>query len=260
MLRAETEVANARQGWISARNGVELAKAAFNNVLGRPLDTPVELADPGSPRFVSLDLAPCIESACRARAEVLRADSQIGFSDSMTKIARLGSKPQFNFRWGYNRNFDTTLFSSQSNSWKAFITGSLSLYDGGATKAAISKAESDSNNARSTREQVVKAVALDTQQSYLSMAESRERINAAEKALEQATEAMRLADVRFKSGLSTQVEVLDAQTALTAAETNHVNALYDYQIAQARLEHAVGGHVQMAKLLEQSGQQVAEGK
>ena len=77
----------------------------------------------------------------------------------------------------------------------------------------------------------------------------------AEKALEQARESMRLAEVRYKAGrLRRSSRSFDAQTALTQAETNHVNAVYDYYTSLAQFEKAVGGTTQMAKLIE-SGKQ-----
>lgn len=72
VLRAETEVADAKQGLISAQNGVELAKAAFNNTLGRDLSAAVELDEPGPPQIVDLQLASCLDSACTNRPEVLK--------------------------------------------------------------------------------------------------------------------------------------------------------------------------------------------
>jgi outer membrane protein len=260
VLRAETEVANARQGLISAQNGVQLAKSAFNNVLARPLDADVDLDEMPRSDFVNVTLAACIDTADSYRPEVLRAQSLIKFSDQMTKIAQLSSKPRFNLRWAYSYNFDDSELSPQGGSWQALLTTSSSVYDGGAAKAAADKAKSDANNARSAAEQIIKGVMLDAQQSHLRVNESKERITAADKGLEQAKEAKRLADVRYKGGVSTQLEVLDAQAALTLAETNYVNALYDYQIALAGLEKAVGGRTYMAKLIESSGQMMASEK
>jgi outer membrane protein TolC len=249
VLRAETQLANAKPDLIIAENELELAKSALNNVLGRPHNTPVELEELDKPLFVDLELTKCVDSACAYRPEVRQAESQVQASGEMTKVAKLLGKPRFNFRWAYNKSFDVSTFSPRDASWQAFLTTSISLYDGGATSASVAKAQADASTAKSMQEQVVRTVTLDTQQSYLSLKESRERIQAAEKALEQARESMRLADVRYKGGVSTQVELFDAQSALTLSDTNYVNGLYDYQVSLAKVEHAVGGPTHMAKLL-----------
>ena len=249
VLRAETELANAQPGLIQAQNNVELAKSGLNNLMGRPVTTLVELVEPEDPGCPKFELAEVSDAASRWRPEILKATTQVSAADQMRKIASLSGKPRFNLQWDYNRNFDATIFNPRESSWRAYLTTSISVFDGGATRAAVDKASSDAANARSLQDQMLQAVALDAQQSYLSLNESQSRIQAAEKGLQQAREAMRLAQVRYQGGLSTQLEVLDARAALTLAETNHVNATYDYQIALARLERAVGGKEQFASLL-----------
>lgn len=249
VLRAETELANARQGLISSKNGVELAKAAFNNVLGRALDTPVDLEDAHAQPPINIELAACTDCAQRSRPEVQQAARIIDMNDQIAKATKKSGMPKFGFRWAMNKNFDTSVFSPQSSSWKAYLTASMPLFDGGATKAATARAESDTKISQSARDQVVLGVALDTQQAYLEMKAGTEKIAASEKALEQARESMRLANLRYAGGVSTQVEVLDARSALTTAETNHVNAMYDYDIAVAKLEKAVGGQKTFIALL-----------
>src|SRR5262249_48932142 len=58
--------------------------------------------------------------------------------------------------------------------------------------------------------------------------------------VQQAQEALRIAQVRYRAGVSTNVEVTDAQVALTQAQTNQVNAEYDYLDAEAGLAGALG--------------------
>jgi len=249
VLRAETEVANAKHGLISARNGVELAKAAFNNTIGRDPAESVELAEPKQPLHATFSLEQCLELAAAARPELLMMQAQQGLAKDMLYIAKQGSKPQVNVTWLMTQNFTTTVFNPRDNSWRALATISMPLYDGGKAKSEVDQARSDTVTAGLAREQALQGVRLDVRQAYLQADESREKIAVAEKALEQAREAMRLADVRYKAGVSTQLEIFDARAALTAAETNHVSSVYDYHIALAQLEKAVGGRTQMAKLV-----------
>jgi outer membrane protein len=249
VLRAETELANAKQGLIAGRNGVQLAKSALNNVMGQPVATLIDVVEPEKPVFPKIELAACTDAACNWRPEVLKSKTQVRMADQTRKITSLAGKPRFNLQWDYNRNFNSTIFNPRDHGWTAYLTTNISVFDGGATRAAVDRASSDADNARSMQQQVTQGVTLDAQQAYLNLNESRDRIQVAEKGLEQAKEAMRLAQVRYQGGVSTQLEVLDAQAALTLAETNHVNATYDYQTALANLERAVGGKEQFAGLL-----------
>jgi OMF family outer membrane factor len=78
------------------------------------------------------------------------------------------------------------------------------------------------------------------QQSIIAVRDANERAQVAAGTVTQAREALRLANVRFRAGVGTQLEITDAQTALTQAETNEVNARYDYLGALARLSRATG--------------------
>jgi outer membrane protein TolC len=72
------------------------------------------------------------------------------------------------------------------------------------------------------------------------MAEARKRIKGQEKSIDQAQKAMRIAQTRFKSGVGTQLELLDAQVAMTRTQTTYAQALYDYLVAKAEWQYAVG--------------------
>jgi outer membrane protein len=252
VLRAETAVANALQGLITSQNGVQLADSSFNTVLVRPIDAPVELAEPSPPQYFTLGLDRIIATAVKSRPELRQAGYLVDIDQGLAKVARLQGKPTIGFRWNYNSSLDVSALNPRPSSWNALLSATIKLYDGGATKANTDLADSEANNARSTLERLQDVVSLEAKQSYLSVKEDQERIVAAEKGLEMAKESARLADVRYKGGVSTQVEVLDAQNALTLASTNYVNAMFDYQVAVARLERAVGGRGVLADLIAES--------
>ena len=83
-------------------------------------------------------------------------------------------------------------------------------------------------------------VELEIRQDYLSVFAAKEQIRAAEATVEQAEEAYKIATIRYQSGVGINLDVLDAQLALSQAKTNYVTALYDYNIGLATLEHAMG--------------------
>ena len=90
------------------------------------------------------------------------------------------------------------------------------------------------------QQQTTELVALDVWQAALSLDEAKAKLASTSKTVEQAEEGLRLARIRYEAGVGTPVEVTDARTALAAAETNHVNAVYSYRVAEARLARAVG--------------------
>ena len=80
---------------------------------------------------------------------------------------------------------------------------------------------------------------------YSSFVEAREVLESQKKVVEQAEEAIRLADARYDAGSGTQLDVLDAQTSLTEARTTQIEAARNYLVTRAQLERAIGSDVRM---------------
>jgi OMF family outer membrane factor len=94
--------------------------------------------------------------------------------------------------------------------------------------------------AKLSEEDTRQSISLEVTQALLNITESQERLRTTAKDVEQAREALRLAGVRYKAGVSTAIEVTDAEVALTQVLSNRVSALYDYQLALASYRRALG--------------------
>jgi outer membrane protein TolC len=81
---------------------------------------------------------------------------------------------------------------------------------------------------------------LEVRQDYLNLLAAEEAIRTSEVVVRQAEENLELANGRFQAGVGTSVEQTDAQVTLTNAKTSQVQALYDYKVAGAHLEKAMG--------------------
>ena len=90
------------------------------------------------------------------------------------------------------------------------------------------------------KKEVIVYAVVDQRQDYLNILSAREQIRATEAAVEQAEEAYKIATVRYRSGVGINLDVLDAQLALNKARTNHITALYNYNVGLATLENAMG--------------------
>lgn len=111
---------------------------------------------------------------------------------------------------------------------------------GGTTDAKIKSASSGLKSAEETLLKARESIELEIRQDYLNILSAREQIRATEAAVEQAEEAYKIATVRYRSGVGINLDVLDAQLALNKARTNHITALYNYNVGLATLENAMG--------------------
>jgi outer membrane protein TolC len=87
-------------------------------------------------------------------------------------------------------------------------------------------------------------VRLEVEQAYFTLQSSFENTRTATQAVDFATEALRLARLRYRAGVGTQTEVLQAQSDLTQAEVNLLQAILGYNRSLASLQRAVGEEVQ----------------
>jgi outer membrane protein len=82
---------------------------------------------------------------------------------------------------------------------------------------------------------------------YSDLIQARETLDSQAKVQEQADEALREANARTAAGTGTQLDVLNAETALTQARTTQIQAQHDYAAARARFERAIGADLAPAK-------------
>jgi outer membrane protein TolC len=114
------------------------------------------------------------------------------------------------------------------------------LYDSGATQARVKAARQDEEQNRLQDEQLRLAIQLDVRQALTRLQSAQEQLVATKKTVELATEALRIARVRYDAGEAIQLEVSSAERALTEARTSEASARYDYLVAYAALQRAVG--------------------
>lgn len=243
VLRAEVAVADARQRLVTAANGVDLAKAALNNVLGADVTQPVEVEP--MPRYspVEPSLPELLADAERSRLELRAADLRIAITRRAIHLARQGRLPSMALTGSYDWTQETSALGPGNTSWRVVLAASMPIFDGGRTNAKVAQARSDVQSAETGREQLRQGIALEVRQAHLTLQEAQARMEATAKSVEEGREALRLAHARYEAGVGIQVEVTDAIAAMTGARTNHVNAIYDSHVSVARLEQAVGARV-----------------
>jgi outer membrane protein TolC len=83
-------------------------------------------------------------------------------------------------------------------------------------------------------------IASEVTQEFLNVKAAEESVHTAEQVLKAAREDYRVAQLRYEAGKGINVEVLDTLAALVRAQTNHVRALFDFNVARDRLRRAIG--------------------
>lgn len=248
VLRAEVELANARPKLIKARNAHRIAKNNLATQLGwnvpkdAGLDIPLELMGKLDAAPYSTDLSAAILMGLQHRPEltVLRVNEKLRGEDVIQ--AKAGYTPQLSAVAGYgwqSRNFSDDL-SRDLQGWNAGAQLNWSIWDFDQTRGKVASARARQERARVDTQDTQRKIEQEIRTAHSNLQEAREVHESQAKVIEQAVEALRLANARADAGSGTQLDVLSAQTALTEARTTYSQTLRDYVVALARLERATG--------------------
>jgi len=244
LLRAKVKLGEDRLSLITAQNNLSISQANLNDILGWDLDTPVELVDNLEIQRPLLDLPSLTETAIRQHPAVRMAEAlqrQAKASLGMAKSSRL---PRLsaggNYSWGDSNPPEDAGDWKDHDSWSVGLSLSMPIFDGFATKSSINQAKINLAIVQEELKQAKRSVALAVKQAFLNVAEAEKRIQVTEESLALAEEERRLAQERYRLGASFLLELIDSQVAYSTVRTNHISALYDYKLALAQLEQAVG--------------------
>lgn len=239
VLASEVSLANAQNSLIKAENSYQLAVSTLNNAIGLPLDRELKLKDDLQYEQYTPTLAECASHALANRPEIAEYQANIAIAGDDLKIAQSGYLPKVNLTASQDW-YDKELPGANNNNWYVALTVSLNLLDSGLTHSQVKQAKAGIDAAREQARQKRDNILLEVRQYYLGMREAEKRIDTSKVAGEQATENLRIAELRYSAGVGTNLDVLDAVLALNTARNNIVQALYDYNTNRAQLFRAMG--------------------
>jgi outer membrane protein TolC len=246
-LRAEVAVANARAPLITARNDYRLAIEALRQALGFTTNTRDSATK--VPEFigtldytpVNFDLSAAFDAAHANRPDLQRLGKLVESRQESVTTARAGYFPNLSLFGGWAlRKGSTNALRDSPDGFLAGVQGQWNIFDGRATAGRVAQARSLVEQTRLSYSEAQLAVDVDVRRAYSQWQEASELADASQKVVEQATEAVRLANARYAAGTSTQLDVLQAQVDLTTARTNQIQAFYTYNVAVASLRNAMG--------------------
>ena len=245
LLKAQVELANARQDLIVAQNNLETAKSNFNILLRRKINASVKLKDTIDYCFFEKKIDFCFDMAEKNRLEIKAAELQVEIAQKELNLGKTDYYPSITLEGNYYKvgtDFDVNGGDgiSDPDSWDITATASWNFWEWGKTRYGVKEKLSALAQARYQQDEIIDDIHLEVKQAYLKTKESEQNIMAVKKAIEQAKENFRISEERYKEQMDTSTDVLDAQTLLSRTMTNYYNALYDSKISKAYLYWAMG--------------------
>ncbi|MGI6295859.1 MAG: TolC family protein [Armatimonadota bacterium] len=242
VVRAQTAAADAIFSLNLARNAASVAEVSLAELMGIDPRTPIIPQDANEPDIPSDDPAALTQQALKDRPEMAQAQANLSAAGYSVSAAKTSNSPAIsaNTGWlqrgaGFPPGNDTVTYG---------IAMQWTPFDSGLTAGRIEEARGALLAAQADLESTKLSVTSDVSQAYLNLKTAEQRVTTSEAEVTNALEALRLVEGRYKAGLGTFLDVLDAQTAFIKADSNKVNARFSVDQARAALAHAIGQPLQ----------------
>ncbi len=240
LFKVNTRLAAVRQELIKVRNEVELAHAVLKTLMGLEVTEPLGVKGALGSEPVAVDLPLDLSEAERRRPELQAARRAVEVQAQRVRIARGARLPRVDARAQYAGGAGESDFGKPLGDFVVGVNISIPIFTGGQLQARIAEEEARLARAREALEKARLDVQLDVQTAHLALVESSERIRAAQVALEDAREALRVEQLKTQVGRGIVEDLLDAQAAELQAQTNYTRALADYNTALVARRKAIG--------------------
>ncbi len=239
VLRSEVALAEARQNLIVAQNAYDLTMANLNNIIGLPLTTELSIRGDLTYAKFEQDLAACIDAALRQRPEISQSADAARIAREGITIAKAGYLPTVSAVY-QNGWYDNTFAGGNNYNWTVYLSTNFTFLDNGLTAGKVKQAAEGYHKTQEQLKQTVDGVRLDVRSSYLSLKAAEQSIATSSAAVGLAEEDYKIKVIRYQAGVGTNLDVLDAQLALTTAKNNFLRSMYNYNNFRAQLEKAMG--------------------
>jgi Outer membrane protein len=237
---ARTNVANARVQLIMAENNYETGKAQLNLAMGVEAPTDYDITDetfsPMEGEDQNLDVL--LGEALKARPEFAALENQIRAQELTLSSIKGGYWPSLSASTGLTDA--GTQIGKLAWNWNAGLTLTWFLYQGGLTMAQASEAQANILNLKAQLDAERNQIRLEVDQARLSVRATKAATNAADDAIVNAREQLRLAEGRYQTGVGNAIELSDSQLALSNALAQKIQAEYNLATARAQLIKALG--------------------
>jgi len=245
VLRARVALANAQPDLIRAKNAHRVAIAELARLVaieaqagaGLPFGVTGELTATAA----GYELSAALHTARAQRSELDALEIRVAAARQQISVEAAGLKPEVSVFGGYD--FLSEQFRGPSHATNGAIVGlqaEWKVFDFGATRGRMDQARAKARQIELDLEDARRQIELDVRKAWSRYLEARELIDSQQQNIEVALESLRQARVRFDAGGSTQLDVLAAQTALTEARTNELEARADLKQSLSDLRRAMG--------------------
>lgn len=261
VLRAEVEVATSKASLIKEQNALRTAGIRLLQDMGVNQDSRIAITGNLSYTPETNDVNAVLLAALVNRPDVLKAQAAVGMAEESLKLVKSQYGPSADlFANGRYQNPDPN--DSSKDEWNydasAGVNVSLTLFDGFERRGKLRQAESKLEQAKAALRLAEESARVEIVRALLDVRNADELYASQEKNIDLSREALRMLENGFKVGRNTQIEVLDARSALTEAMGQYYNAIYTHSVALIGVRKAAGTLVAGAEAKVKPGVEITD--
>jgi len=241
VLTTEVRVASAQNELIDLQNALNKGKIYLRSLIGYNGERPTNLSGDFTINIPTINEDSLLSSAFSLRPEIKLARENENSAKLSTQVAELGNMPALSV--GLNYGIENGLFPDLKvlrGTWAADITANIPIFDGYKTDARKEEAEVDLKS--STQEILVqeRKIKAEVQAAEADLKTSISKLNTTQVQVKHAIEAVSRAEVQYKDGVITNLDLIDAETALAEAKLLYLQVLYKNVVNKYALDQVVG--------------------
>jgi outer membrane protein len=244
VLSVEVAVENERPLLIRARNELDLAVNSLNRAIGLPVDVEIVLEDSLAYERETISLEEAVGRALTSRDDLRAQRESVELSDELVRVERAENFPTLTLNLDIARRASSPDLIPDEGQFSQSASAALALdipvFDGRRTQGRLLQARADAVAANERLRGLERDILVEVQNYWQSVRAAAEAVEATRATVARAHRAYEIGLVRFRNGLSTQLELDEVEQDVVTAESNAAEALYFHMLARAFLRHAMG--------------------
>jgi outer membrane protein TolC len=244
VLKAQVQYGNDKLGLIETQNAVKVAHANLAYLIGVDVNSDVEFSAEFKPKKYDGTEMDALKFGLAHYPGLLASESNLTAAKYDVRSTFGRYLPSLSISvgrsWSNNRWSEVKEFRDEDARWSIRTSLSIPIFENFSRKRDMSRAKATLSNARADYYYVKNEVALNIKEAYLEITKADEALKVARENVLAAGEDMSLVQEKYNLGAATILELLDAQVSLITAQNAEAEAEFDYNLAVAKLENAMG--------------------
>ncbi len=239
-LRVSVQKNEAELNLLRAKNGLKLSKMRLNQILGRPLDTELQIADSLQAEVKLYDVQRGVETALSNRSELKILEQQVKISEYNQRITLADYLPQLGVQASYSAFYLENLTDEINFTPQLAAQLTIPIFQWGQGRRKHSVAKLRTQQAQTTLSNTNELISLEVQQVKVQIEEAYEAILIAKKNIKEAQESLEETQESFNVGLNTTTDLLNANAAWQNANARLIGALSTYEVLKTTWARVTG--------------------